>query len=145
MRNPIRFFLAVDQRERAIFWLSLCATYAILAGLATAPGVGYRFRDDPTADPRAFVAVPLYQPLLWLPAFLGADAWGPYAWANTVYWIVGATIGAEVLVRLLARPRRAGPRRAPAGHPAPGTPAGRPVPPAGGAGPPAPAPARSGR
>lgn len=141
--------MAASQRERAVFWFALCAAYGVLAGLATTEGVGYVLRRDPTADPLAPIAVPVYNPLLWLPAVLvGAGAWGPLGWLNTVYWLIAALLVAVGAARLLVRhPSRARrPRGGRVAARAPGRPAARrdPADPPDGE-PPAPARAQSAR
>ncbi len=131
---------ATDVRERYAFWLTTIASYGILVGLATTPGIGYTFRLSTSAA--GLVDIPEYNAILWLPAVLGAGAWGVLAWANTVYWIIIAGLVGKSLAHLDRR-HRATRRRAPARRvaPLPGRdPPGRtdrPVPVAGG-GPPAP-------
>lgn len=121
--------------ERAAFWIGLTATYGVFATLATTEGVGYVLRLERTADPNLFLAVPVYNPVLWIPAVLGAGAWSSLAWANTVYWLTAAVLGGLGLSRLARRPPGARPRpdlaaaRGP-GRPRPEVPAAPPRAPA---------------
>ena len=137
------FVLAADVRERAAFWFTTTAAFGVLAGLATSEGVGYVLM--PSLARGDLVMVPEYSGLLWLPAVLGASAWGPLAWLNTLYWVILAGLVGKILA-LLDRRRRAI-RRAPARRdpavpgrdPGPADrPSGRPFPAAGAALPPAP-------
>jgi len=142
--------MASDFRERAAFWFTMTASFGVLAALATSEGIGYVLSASRVGGD--LVMIPQYSAILWLPAVLGASAWGPMAWLNTIYWIILAGLAGKSLARL-ARRRRAirrapvrrdpavpGRARGPSGHPP-----GRPSPAAGAAPPPAPPRAGSGR
>src|SRR3989337_1044796 len=81
-RTVKEFVLAADVRERVAFWFATTVSFGVIVGLATAEGVGYVRR--PTIVGRTLVMIPEYSPVLWLPAVLGASAWGPSSWLNTV-------------------------------------------------------------
>ena len=122
MHPWLRVLVAKSHKERAVFWLGLCVAYGLLAGLATWEGVVYVLRSEPTANPFVTIAVPVYNPVLWLPAVLfGAGAWGPLGWLNTLYWLIVAGLAATGAARLLVRH----PSRARRPHPAPSAARGR--------------------
>lgn len=121
MHPWIRGWIARSHVERAAFWFGVSAVYAAFAVLATTEGVGYRLRLEPTSDPSLFLAVPVYNPILWIPATFGAGAWGPHAWLNTLYWLTVATLGGVGLARLVRR-LPADPRHARAAAPGPDDP-----------------------
>ena len=108
MHPWLRVLIAKSHKERAVFWFGLMVAYGLLAGLATTEGVGYVLRSEPTANPFESIAIPVYNPLLWLPAVLfGAGAWGPLGWLNTLYWLIAASLVATGAARLVRRPSRA--------------------------------------
>ena len=142
-RTIKEFVFAADVRERVAFWFVTTASFGVIAGFATAEGLGYVLR--PTIVGQTLAMIPEYSPVVWLPAVLGASAWGPYSWLNTIYWIILAGLVGKILA-LLDRRRRAI-RRAPArrDQAAPGRdpvpvdrPSGCPAPAAGASLPPAP-------
>lgn len=92
-----------------MFWSALVGTYAFLAFLATWGGVGWAIRIE-TIGATNFVRI-AYNPVLWLPAALGAADGGDWAWLNTAYWLTVAVLAAVALDRLARRrvDRRAGP------------------------------------
>jgi len=142
MRPRLATLLARSHRERLAFWIGLDAAYATIVLLAASDGIGYTLRLE-AIGPREFLAVPEYNPVLWLPAVLGAGAWGPAAWVNTIYWLSAATLAGLGLARLVRR-APGGPRldREEAPDPGPVPPARDPPAPA--ADPPAPARTRLG-
>ena len=77
-RTVKEFVFAADVRERVAFWFVTTASFGVIAGFATAEGLGYVLR--PTIVGRTLVMIPEYSPVLWLPAVLGASAWGPSSW-----------------------------------------------------------------
>jgi len=146
LRKIRGFILAADVRERAAFWFTTTAAFGVLAVLAMSEGIGYGLRASHVEGD--LVMIPDYSAVLWLPAVLGASAWGPISWLNTVYWIILAGLVGKILARLDRRPREI--RRAPVPHgrAAPGrgpSGPGRPSPAAGAVPPPAPPGAGSGR
>ena len=145
-RTVKEFVFAADVRERVAFWFVTTASFGVIAGFATAEGLGYVLR--PTIVGQTLAMIPEYSPVVWLPAVLGASAWGPYSWLNTIYWIILAGLVGKILARLdrrLRAIRRAPARRGPAVPARDRAPAGRPSPAAGSSLPPAPPGARSGR
>ena len=147
------FVLAEDVRDRYAFWIATTATFGALALIAKTEGIGYTLREVLVGGDR--IVTPTYSAILWVPATMGADGWGPFAWLNTLYWVSVAGLVGKGLARLDRRlrasrrvPARRDPRlpaaapdrgrsARPSGHPTPARAAGDapPSPPPEGSGP----------